>query len=428
MVLSVVLSLLMACATSPSPAGRAGPEENDDPVDSDGVSDTADSPSPTTGPTTDTDDSGEPAYPPYEGQPPASVVVYGTRFRGHDLIPHDDTTLLELLVDDRYLLIDAATLPPSGLVHYDDLWDGVSEVEWGEVTHLRDMDGDGHDDYFIGRSIRPGPLLGRYTPWATPADAIAYLLVDPADALKWPHLVLDADQDGHEDLLVTGTGYDAVPRIYFGPFDGPIPDPAADDSTVLPLITRKGIDAYTLTLAPDLLGLGEDALLMAHWENYLQWDTMTPLPIARGGIVEHSDFLQGGTWYPVSPLGDLNGDGINDVVADHGVYFGPILGPESFDPARKLTSAGSIGPGGDLNGDGMSDLLMRVDYERYVLLSPHRWPLTIDQGVPIEPDGGVVIGDVDGDGRDDVVINTSASKHESVLIYLGVDLEAADPG
>ncbi len=145
----------------------------------------------------------------------------------------------------------------------------------------------------------------------------------------------------------------------------------------------------------------------------------------------------GSSWVPTpavppepEPVGaglaaaDFNGDGITDLAtvvlgADENVVDVYLSNGTStpFDtatgyavPARSV-STGSEGLfAGDFDGDGNQDLVIGAETEVFVLLGDGTGQLAVDsvgQGFPVAEDSLIVaVGDLDGDGRDDVITNS----------------------
>lgn len=126
--------------------------------------------------------------------------------------------------------------------------------------------------------------------------------------------------------------------------------------------------------------------------------------------------------------GDLNNDGKNDLVFRRGLELGVLLGNGdgtfTAGPAAPTTSFGPIAVG-DLNGDGKLDVVAAVG--SFVTGGPSTAEISIHLGngdgvlgsgvktslVGHGPGSDLVVSDLNGDGRDDVIVNGS-----NVLAFL----------
>jgi FG-GAP-like repeat/FG-GAP repeat len=120
---------------------------------------------------------------------------------------------------------------------------------------------------------------------------------------------------------------------------------------------------------------------------------------------------------------DLNGDGVMDVVtasANDGaldVFFNNKSSPGSFNPALVLNSPGASQVAiGDMNGDGVPDL---VSADFNVSLFVQTSPGTFASPISLYPGGAnwVALGDLNGDGAADVALTDSVGV--KVLMHTG---------
>jgi hypothetical protein len=139
---------------------------------------------------------------------------------------------------------------------------------------------------------------------------------------------------------------------------------------------------------------------------------------------------------------DSDGDGSPDQILE-GVDDGRSLGLRRGDGELILAAEGaSIGAFGgspwvgDLDGDGRDELLVylanREEFEDQIYVVPgsvlagRHDPRTVAVRLPVGPDQPVVpIGDVDGDGADDLVI---AGSSQQLVVFSGPSVMGADGG
>ncbi len=164
----------------------------------------------------------------------------------------------------------------------------------------------------------------------------------------------------------------------------------------------------------------------------------------------------------VTSAGDINGDGFADIAIgcpgidlvgrtsgkDRGavyIFEGSARGPRRV-PAIRLVApvpldhdrfGAAVNGGGDLNGDGYSDLLVgapgadKSDIDAgtaYVFLGSAKGLTKVPATVLDDPDASIndrfgtavaVLGDIDGDGYDDMAVGTAGAKRGRALIFRG---------
>jgi hypothetical protein len=251
----------------------------------------------------------------------------------------------------------------------------------------------------------------------------------------------DVDGDGQGDLcIIDARSIELGFAVVYGPFDEPREAPsfvsAEERNAVLP---------------GDLDGDGDDEFLLDPMSSgLLAWSTVAGdfAPTDEGGVLRQC--LGATHFYDGFRAGDSDGDGAPDLFDGVHLLHGPsILDPaaagcealvlSTFDPEGRTVLHGVTG---DLDGDGVSDLVLLVaDGDGVGDLQVHRGPIppgSFDSGnaevvVPFlgpatnAPAGGVDLADIDGDGRDDLVVAMEAPRGSppgmgAVYVWKGGDL------
>ncbi|WP_240330457.1 FG-GAP repeat protein [Streptomyces sp. CB09001] len=264
---------------------------------------------------------------------------------------------------------------------------GKSDYEafFGAETVARDFDGDGYSDLAVtvldsgsGIIIMWGSEEGLSRAARVPGTDVSHVAWDNDGSLNESLVAGDFDGDGHCDL-VFGLGSDK--GLLKGPFgrDG---DPAGTGRVRAPRRPSADVElaSYVDLVAGDLDGDGIDDLVSFHNAD-TKSEVNRPVSYLRGG---RNGFTQPeGTRLPdadTGAIGDVDGDGIDDLV----------LNPFGGDPSR---SSVTVAYGSE---DG-----------------PGERTTTVDQNTPGVPgdelrEQDVVFesldtGDVNGDGYEDVV-------------------------
>lgn len=297
---------------------------------------------------------------------------------------------------------------------------GALPAPVGDVTGdgVRDVlldDGNGWVDVYSGADLFGAPVA---------------VFHDPIVAIERPRPAGDVNGDGIGDLVADriGAGEPSGPKserspsldtvIFWGPLEGdPAPDIYAPD-VVLPVAT-SGVGDVNADGHADL------AVFRAFGDPN---DPDVDLAVFDGAsvadVVAPDDatwVLSGGHGYPrIHPAADLDGDGRDDLWVDMALYEDPrlevfsgadldgrALGSPDLRLGFRVVRAPAVG---DFDGDGQRDVVVAygTDPEVRLYLAP-----SLDGGEPGRPDVVLgteesayvaTIGDLDGDGADDLVL------------------------
>lgn len=308
-------------------------------------------------------------------------------------------TIPGLLVGPLFLWACGQTPPPAPAtidfetVRYTALGGGPSA--------LLDVNHDGKPDIIDGGAYLLGRGDGTFTPLVGPRDpSLVYDFTRESGAS-----FVDVDGDGLVDAvttsLVDGASTTTVARFYRGRGDGSYEQPVASPIG----------DAAGLIESSDLDGDGRAEIIyeLAGPENTLfvyRADTSGVLrvstTIAASGLIGASKFV------------DINGDGRVDLLAVRqeriSVYLQDVDG--GFQPPVDTAVASPIGLlTGDVDGDGKLDVLVPSQSSRSltVLLGQRRGAFLPGGSVDLGGQPGfLTLVDLDGDGRLDLINNNDA--------------------
>lgn len=267
-----------------------------------------------------------------------------------------------------------------------------------------DLDGDGSPDVVVGMpaNSRGGEAAGSVYVVAAPGSGITDLslaggIIEGLAGENFGYATAlggDVNGDGYEDVLVgapafrEGTGsYEGQAYLFFGPVVGETTTALAAATLHGEVLNEYGDESLTgaaIASAGDVNGDGYDDVLVGAWGyNYAHGAAYLLL-----GPVEESIELSSVAWRLMGPddgssavgtsvsgAGDMDGDGLDDVVISAPGYGGvaallftdidPTATPTIGDASATFTSAsgdelaGWVSRGGtDVNGDGYADVLV----------------------------------------------------------------------
>lgn len=357
--------------------------------------------------------------------------------------------------------------PVAGEVDTSDLvaWFPGGEHRAGATVDAgRDLDGDGGDDLLVGAHwaepaqtgavyLFHGPVAGQIGAADADADATIAGTAPNDEAGEVAAFAGDVDGDGLEDVIVGldrygGTGQGAAFLMY-APFSGHTTLASADA-----VIAGDQENAYVgsgVAAAGDVDGDGfGDVLIGAHSDDegganagavYLMRGPLSgTLDVSAADLKLTAEQDSEHVGRRLAGAGDLDGDGYDDIVigspghqvgdrdigAAYVVYGGPAMptgvvsladaDAKLFEQSGYDTGAGdSVAGVGDVDGDGRDDLMVSAYGESYLLLGPvessQSWAnADVRFTSPPENQGiwfGYLVGgggDADGDGRNDVLI------------------------
>ncbi len=347
--------------------------------------------------------------------------------------------------------------------HYDWLRYGPTEDEgYGTgVASAGDVNGDGYDDLIFTGSYTSHPLevlvyLGSATGLgATPVRTYSF----PNSDTTWPAPATsagDVNGDGFADVIIGQRRYSSSAArqgkalVYHGGVNGP----AAAPGWVATGAAANDNLGFSVASAGDVDGDGySDVVVGTRTQARLYRGSSTGLRLTPSWTAPMQPVIGTyDTYGEVASAGDVNGDGYDDVlvgspgagaVATVALYFGSAAG---LNPAPAWTlaensgiSGCSVDGAGDVNADGYGDFVVGgcdFDGAAHLFLGsasvPSQAPAWSIKGATGAFLGRAVrgAGDVNGDGRDDVIVGAPGYdifvQGGRVYVFLGVLNDSID--
>ena len=283
----------------------------------------------------------------------------------------DDATATD--AGTSYLIFGGATRPTADILLDDDLdsagirltGEAAGDFSGLELASVGDVNGDGYDDVVVGALKHNNYNGASYVVYGNEDGTDISLSAATAGVDKWSgasdqqfgydvYSAGDFNGDGFDDLIIAGVDY-----------------------------SLNSQDPDTATAAANLTAANKEVAYLVFGSESIGDKTHTELINDGDAIAIEDSNIGYYSTVKVAGLGDVNGDGFDDIMMSVAVYNGSenvyvVFGsesPESIDVAdRDFTGVvlsgvddtpaptGSIAYAGDINGDGLRDILLG-DYD-----------------------------------------------------------------
>lgn len=254
-----------------------------------------------------------------------------------------------------------------------------------------------------------------------------------ASMAAWQVVICDLDGDGKPDMAVANASYNAISLLRNISATGTItPSSFAPKADIITFNSTRALAVADINgdAKPDLIGVNESNTAVTVYQNFTTAGTLSGSDFAR-----RAEFAVGYTARSLA-IADLDSNGKLDIVVANS-------GSNTISLLRNITtngyvSASSFAPKvdiatgstpyhvttGDVDGDGKPDLLVAnsggntVSVFRNKSVPGDISPLAFETGVDFVTGTGpynIVLADIDGDGKQDMAVVNSESNTLSVL-------------